>query len=285
MVSLYGYEKRHAIYYFRTYFSVTFHVKKETIILKEEDAELLLEILKEVNYMKDAPVSDSLLSLLFYQSKGVDSAQLKGLHYEDLLKRGILIRENGVIYASIRVVFFRGNYFIVDSPRIASSGTVDHFHSNKKDMYGVIGNDGLMLLNYIILEIGGEKYQNGLDIGTGSGLIGISLLPWVNSITGVDIAEPAVNWAKLNKKINHVEKYFPCVGNLYKPAEGNDSFDFIVSNPSYSFFPPEFVAKYQIRAHEFSEDYGLELEISLKNLQYSIQKMHYFLPNYPTSIN
>ena len=228
-------------------------------MLKEEDAELLLETLKESNYSKDAAVSDSLLSLLFYQSRAVNNTQLEVSYYEDLLKRGILIRENGVVYASVRVVFFRGNYFIVDSPHIASSGGVDHFHSNKKDMYGVIGNDGLMLLNYIIDEIADEKYQNGLDIGTGSGLIGISLLPWINSIMGVDITEPAINWAKLNTKINHVEKYFPCVGNLYEPTQDKGPFDFIVSNPSYSFFPPEFVAKYQIRAHEFSEDYGLEL--------------------------
>ena len=228
-------------------------------MLKEEDAELLLEILKEADYSKSFAVSDSLLSLLFYQSRGVDSAQLEGSYYGDLLERRILIRENGVVYASVRVVFFRGNYFIVDSPYMASSGGVNHFHSNKKGMYGYIGNDGLMLLNHMIVEIADEKYQNGLDIGTGSGLIGISLLPWINSIMGVDITEPAINWAKLNTRINHVEKYFPCVGNLYEPAQGKGPFDFIVSNPSYSFYPPEFVAKYQIRAYELSEDYGLEV--------------------------
>ena len=147
---------------------------------------------------------------------------------------------------------------MVDSPHIASTGGINHFYSSKEGMYGFVGDDGLMLLNYIIKDMNTDRYQKGLDIGTGSGLIGISLTPWFDSIIGVDIEEPAITWAQLNKKINHVDRYFPCIGSFYEPVQGNGPFDFIVSNPSYSVYPPDFITKYQVQAHEISKDYGLE---------------------------
>ena len=227
-------------------------------MLKEQNAERLLEILKKADYGNNFTVLDSPLSLLFYQSKEVDSSQLKDSFYEDLLEKGILIHEMGMVYASVRVVFFMGNFFMVDSPRIASTTGISNFHSNKEGMYGFVGDDGLMLLNYVIKGMKANRYQNGLDIGTGSGLIGISLSPWFDSIVGVDIMAPAITWAQLNKKINHVDKYFPCKGSHYEPVKENGPFDFIISNPSFSFVPPDFIKKYQVQEHEISKDYGLE---------------------------
>lgn len=228
-------------------------------MLQEEDAERLLEILKKIANLEDSAVDNSPFWLLFCQSKGVDRAQLKSPYYKELLAKKILIQENELVYATVRIVSFKENYFMVDSPYVASRNGVDDFYSNKDDRYGYIGNDGIMLLDYIIPKITGQKYQNGLDIGTGSGLIGISLLPWGNFVTGVDVVGPAINWARLNAKINRAEKYFPCAGNLYEPAKNNSPFDLIVSNPSYSFCPPKFIEKYRIQTHEVSGDYGLEL--------------------------
>ena len=129
-------------------------------MLKEQDAERLLEMLKKADYGNNFTVLDSPLSLLFYQSKGVDNSQLEDSFYEDLLEMGILIREKGMIYSSVRVVFFRGNFFMVDSPHIASTGGISHFHSNKEGMYGFVGDDGLMLLNYVIKGMKANRYQN-----------------------------------------------------------------------------------------------------------------------------
>jgi methylase of polypeptide subunit release factors len=228
-------------------------------MLQKEDAERLLEILKIFTKNDTCQIDDSSFSLLFYQSKGVDRAQLKEPYYKELLDKKILIQEDELVYATVRVLSFRGNYFIVDSPYVASRSGLNEFYSNKDDKYGYIGDDGVMLLDYIIPKITAEKYQNGLDIGTGSGLIGISLLPWINIVTGIDITRPAINWAKLNAKMNRTQNYFPCFGNLYETAKNKSPFDFIVSNPSYSFCPPKFIEKYRIKDHEVSGDYGLEL--------------------------
>ena len=192
-------------------------------MLKEQNAERLLKILKKANYGNNLTVLDSPLSLLFYQSKEVDSSQLKDSFYEDLLENGILIHEKGMVFASVRVVFFMGNFFMVDSPRIASTTGISNFHYNKEEMYSFVGEDGLMLLNYVSKGMKADRYQNGLDIGTGSGLIGISLSPWFDSIVGVDIMAPAITWAQLNKKINHVDNYFPCEGSHYEPVKEKGS--------------------------------------------------------------
>jgi len=227
-------------------------------MLKEHDAEQFIKILKKADYGTNFTVLDSPLSLLFYQSKKVENSLLVDSFYKALFEMGILIREKDMVHSSVRVVFFRGNFFMVDSPYIASTGGINHFHSNKEGKYGFVGDDGLMLLNYVIKNIKDDRYQKGLDIGTGSGLIGISLSPWFDSIVGVDIMAPAITWAQLNKKINHVDKYFPCEGSHYEPVKENGPFDFIISNPSFSFVPPDFIKKYQVQEHEISKDYGLE---------------------------
>ena len=115
-------------------------------MLQEEDAERLLEILKKVANSETSIVDDSPFSLLFYQSKGVNGAQLGDLYYKELLEKKILIRENQLVYATVRVVSFRGNYFMVDSPHIASRGGVKGFYSNNFDSLIKFIDEGIFTL-------------------------------------------------------------------------------------------------------------------------------------------
>ncbi len=71
-----------------------------------------------------------------------------------------------------------------------------------------------------------------LDIGTGSGAIAISLKKLYPgaSVYATDISKEAINIAKKNAEINHVEITF-CVADLFPIDESG--FDLIVSNPPY----------------------------------------------------
>ena len=73
----------------------------------------------------------------------------------------------------------------------------------------------------------------GVDVGTGSGAVAISLLKnrknW--TIFGTDISRPALDVAMRNAKIHDVaERFIPLQCDMLQPIK---SIDFIVSNPPY----------------------------------------------------
>jgi len=84
--------------------------------------------------------------------------------------------------------------------------------------------------------IGGGKGARVLDLGAGSGCIGISLavhLPNIEMV-GVDISERALEVARINALRHNVEKRvsFVC-GSWFAPLGEDEKFDLIVANPPY----------------------------------------------------
>lgn len=92
-------------------------------------------------------------------------------------------------------------------------------------------------LVYQILEAGKNKdWKRGLDIGTGSGCIPISLKKnqpdW--SLSGMDVSEEALQVARRNALKNQVEVDWIAQDVLDEKAwDKLGSYDFIVSNPPY----------------------------------------------------
>jgi release factor glutamine methyltransferase len=82
-----------------------------------------------------------------------------------------------------------------------------------------------------------DKNQvNILDIGTGSGVIAISLAKEINNskISAVDISKDAIELALENAKTNFLDSNIIFyVGDLFSPFDIKSSFDIIVSNPPY----------------------------------------------------
>lgn len=78
-----------------------------------------------------------------------------------------------------------------------------------------------------------EGLKTGLDLGTGSGCIPISLEKMGGlSMTAVDISPLALEYAKRNAARNEARVRF-LEGDLFQPLAEDEPFDFIVSNPPY----------------------------------------------------
>jgi release factor glutamine methyltransferase len=93
-----------------------------------------------------------------------------------------------------------------------------------------------ILVETIINTADKEKEYNVLDIGTGSGIIAVSLakhLPAVK-ITALDISEKVLTVAALNAELNEVKDRINFIqADITKDNCFEDKFDIIVSNPPY----------------------------------------------------
>lgn len=98
-------------------------------------------------------------------------------------------------------------------------------------------DDTEVLVEYIIKKFKHEKSKVSImDIGCGSGCIGISLAHYLNSahVTEVDISKKALAVAKENAKLHTVMdkvKFVEC--DILKDFPSHEKFDCVVSNPPY----------------------------------------------------
>lgn len=89
-------------------------------------------------------------------------------------------------------------------------------------------------LTTIVKMFGKEPKITIVDIGTGSGILGIYLKEYFpkSKVICIDISEKALEIAKENAKLHHVEIDFR-QGDMLEPIINEDSIDVIVSNPPY----------------------------------------------------
>jgi release factor glutamine methyltransferase len=93
-----------------------------------------------------------------------------------------------------------------------------------------------MLVSKALQLIEGKKKAKILDLGTGTGCIGISILAAtpVATVVAVDLAEQAIAMANANAETHGVKKRFDArVGSWFEPLKPREEFDVIVSNPPY----------------------------------------------------
>ena len=97
------------------------------------------------------------------------------------------------------------------------------------------GMDSVLIANFAKKIKKGSKV---LDLGTGTGIIGILLCgkTQVSKIVGVEIQEEVANMAKRSIKLNHLEEKFEIIIGDIKQLENKekkDFFDAIITNPPY----------------------------------------------------
>ena len=78
-------------------------------------------------------------------------------------------------------------------------------------------------------------FRMGIDIGTGTGCIGISLAYYIKGLqmTLIDISDKALEVAKRNIKANHLEHVISTLNSDVLKAYKGEKVDLVVSNPPY----------------------------------------------------
>ena len=234
-------------------------------MISTKDGKNLIQLLEKQGYTSISLKTNSLLIRIFNWMEKVPLSQVP-YDFLERFKKGldakILITDDEFLYSTLRAIPFRDCWFIVDSPSLASTDdSFGVYYSNKEGMYGFIGGDGIQLCLHVLSSLSPKrKVKKGLDLCTGSGLIGITLSSFIDSVLAVDIDRGAYRWCSFNTELNERNNFEVFLGNLYEPVKDEGPFDIITANPSYSFFSPEVLEKYYIRNYEVGGgDYGLEL--------------------------
>lgn len=106
-----------------------------------------------------------------------------------------------------------------------------------------------------VLKFAKDK-MNILDIGTGSGIISISIAKNINAnITAIDVSEKALVVAEQNAKINNVKINFKN-SNLFENLKSSKKFDIIVSNPPY--IPTQDINKLEKEVKDYDPKFALD---------------------------
>jgi len=233
-------------------------------MISVKDGKRLIQFLENQGYTPTSFRENSLLVRLFNLMEKVPLSQIpydSRERFKKELNTEMMITDDEFLYSTLRVIPFWDCWFIVDSPSLSSTdGGFGVYYSNKEGMYGFIGGDGIQLCRHVLSSLSPKRKKKGLDLCTGSGLVGITLSSFIDSVLAVDIDRDAYRWCSFNTELNERNNFKVLLGNLYEPVKDEGPFDIITANPSYSFFSPEVMGKYYIRNHEVGGgDYGLEL--------------------------
>lgn len=112
------------------------------------------------------------------------------------------------------------------------------YRKAKKRMSDIyIGSDSTKLMKYIRKE----NYDKVLDLCAGSGVQGLNVAEYSNTVVEVELNDVAYNAAILNAKINGISqnKYEVRKSDLYQKV--NEQFDCIISNPPFVPVPQNIV--------------------------------------------
>lgn len=117
-------------------------------------------------------------------------------------------------------------------------------------------SDTEILVETILEKKDTENFSCGLDIGTGTGCIPISLEKYGGiSMTAVDISQKALSFAKQNQIRNETHVDF-LESDLFAALPVGKKFDFIVSNPPY--IPQKDVERLMCEVRDFEPHNALD---------------------------
>jgi SAM-dependent methyltransferase len=119
-----------------------------------------------------------------------------------------------------------------------------------------LGRDSVLFSTHLseILRRTNRRFDCALDVATGTGIQLIHIARFVESGLGTDINDKALIYAKVNARLEGLHNLSFAHSRVFDNVSG--SFDLIISNPPYVFFPKE-------ARDEFRDGYGGEFGLEI----------------------
>ncbi len=142
---------------------------------------------------------------------------------ESLASAGLLVLENNEAQTrNFCIISYLDHYFVTELPYFYPTCT-------RKNTKIYMGADSYWLAHNLL----SSHHERVLDLCTGTGIQAILSSMSSSQSIGVDINEEAVNAARFNVCLNHLEDKLEIrQGNLYQAVEG-EAFDLIYANPPF----------------------------------------------------
>ena len=213
----------------------------ENIVKSEKQLKLLLD--KSIQYLKKNDIEEGKLiaEIVFSHVLNIDRMMLFTKYRDDIEDEKIekiryfiqkIGREKFPVQYLLNEQEFYGRKFYVDKgvliPRQDTEILV-------KKMIDILKHNILKIQDFVDKDnINSKVHPKILDIGVGSGIIGITAALEIEGsyVLGVDISEKALETAQKNKEILKVSNIKFLKSDLFENVEFRE-FDMIVSNPPY----------------------------------------------------
>ena len=195
------------------------------------------------------PALGDVVRLLVNQEQGPADAweRVFGASLTDALAAAGVLAASGTGYVSrLRFVPCFDRLYVADSP------------SERAPLMVWLGKDTMHLLGAVRAMVGHRRFTRALDVGCGTGLLGIELSRRCEEVTGLDINPRALACGRINARINDAPNVEFLLSDLFERAEGR--YDLVVANPPYVYEPPDTRGN----LHSFGgEDFGVDLQLEL----------------------
>lgn len=170
--------------------------------------------------------------------------------YDQMLDEAVIseFEDKGAIESKIRVVPCSRHLYITDK------------WDRNIENFVYLSYDSLVFAKILKKLIGAKIYKRMLDIGCGSGVLAIELSKNANHSTGIDLNNRAIDYARLNAKLNNKTGEFYCK-NIF---DTRGRYDLVISNPPFTFLEDEKEKRAQID----SNGGYLGIEFTIKLLEF-----------------
>ncbi len=157
---------------------------------------------------------------LFIKNEKVPETSLQYLPLNDLENEGIVKREGNKYWSQFRIVPFNENIYITDP------------WDRNIPNFVYLSYDSLVFCDLAKEEIKGRRFQRGLDMCCGVGILAIELSPFCDCLLGLDINPKAVDYARMNCEINSISNVAFKDLDVFAFSEEH-RYDLIVANPPF----------------------------------------------------
>ena len=183
------------------------------------------------NLLGDFSDYNLLKLLMFLEKISISQLSKKEIDVcEALVESNIIYFEDGYyISLGYQLISAMNKFLLID-------GKINYKSIGKHNIY--IGIDTYMLLNYI--DNDRSVNGRGLDLCTGSGIVGIYLSQFMDKVVATDIEDIPLKISNFNRMLNGLEKVLEIKNEDFeKTLEKEEKYDVITCNPPFVAFPKE----------------------------------------------